>query len=352
MFFANELAGEPSLELVTAERLVAVSQRLDDMKFWTRLPEERIVALAGETEVLYVQATGALGEFRSVTVYRGQRGLRYLNNLMDEVFEWHGEALESHDLIRVRFAARKDLRAADQALLEALGVPKVRGRKVPEFSSSRPGFHDWHVNDAEGRELARALEILERFLTMAERIDGAKLWPDPDFCPYLTEDSEGHLMFQQVPLDPGDEPAERWEAPSDWPGKPLRNAGDWEMGQFCASAMLGEKSERKGIFCATAVMDAKRGTAHALQASAAHGPRLPALWAGFLKAVGTAGHLPKSLAVSRNDHAAMLRPVAERLGFTLAVKPRLEALEQLRHSLLLSMGETPFGLPDSLEEEL
>jgi len=48
----------------------------------------------------------------------------------------------------------------------------------------------------------------------------------------------------------------------------------------------------------------------------------------------------------------MLGPVAKRLGFVLTVKPRLEAFEDLRQNLLLSMGETPFELPDSLEEEL
>lgn len=90
----------------------------------------------------------------------------------------------------------------------------------------------------------------------------------------------------------------------------------------------------------------------AIEAGATDGPRLPALWEGFVKGVENSGHLPRSLAVSRNDHAEMLGPVAKRLGFVLTVKPRLEAFEDLRQNLLLSMGETPFELPDSLEEEL
>ncbi len=342
MFFAKELAGEPPLGLVTAERLVTVSRRLAEKEFWKYLLEDEIVAVAGESQMLYLQVMGQFGEFQSVTAYRGQRGLRYLDDMMSERLAWPGEALERHDLIRVRFAARKDLRTADRALLEALGVPKVRGVKVPEFSSCRPGFYDWHVNDAEGKDLAHALELLERILVMVEASGEITRWPKSGFCPLVTEDADGSLKVEQVSLNPDEEPEEHWEAPAAWPAKPLGKGGLWEMGQFCAAAAVGAKAERKSIFCATAVMETERGIALAMEAASADGPRLPALWEGFVKAVGNVGNLPESLAVNSNAHAAMLRPVAERLGFDLVVKPRLEALEESRYGLLLSMGETPF----------
>jgi len=218
MFFGKELAGEPPLEWVPAERLVAVSRRLGEKEFWRYLLEDEIVAVAGESQVLYLQVMGQLGEFQSVTAYRGQRGLRYLDDMMSGRFSWPGGALERHDLIRVLFAARKDMRAADRALLEALGVPKVRGVKVPEFSSCRPGFHDWHVNEAEGRDLARALELLERIIVIVEASGEVTHWPKPGFCPFFTENGDGSLKIQRV---------WRW-MPSEelpWRSRPARRTG-------------------------------------------------------------------------------------------------------------------------------
>lgn len=175
-FFERELAGEPPLERLTAERLVAVSQRLADRKFWNELREEQVVVMTGESGKLYLQVMGVAGEHRAINVYRGARGLRYLNDLMEMSFEWPGETLVGHDLLAVEFTSRRDLRPADRELLDALEVPKKRGALMPSFSSRRPGFHIWYVNEPEGRELAAALELLERFLLqLAKSPQKAKL---------------------------------------------------------------------------------------------------------------------------------------------------------------------------------
>jgi hypothetical protein len=100
------------------------------------------------------------------------------------------------------------------------------------------------------------------------------------------------------------------------------------------------------------VAEATRGIVLHPELNNASEPTLPTIWKAFTAAVTTVGHLPKTLIVKEPSQAAMFRPVAERLGFAVQVKPRLRVVEGLRFSLLMEMGETPFGLPDFLEEEL
>lgn len=336
MFFEKELAGEAPLRRETAERLYAVSRHLFQVRFWELMPEGRVLAV-GEEEMFYLNATGTLGGFLSLTVYRGPRGLAFLNRVRGQEYQWAGEMLVEQNFLRLRFTFRGDLRRADLKMLHELGLPKGKVDMVPEFSSARPGFHDWHVNNDEGLVLAKALEVFAGFLQESEAIDPMRFWPFPESCPWLRFGSDGLVRVEQVPLETValPEDLEGWTPPSGWPKKGMKRRGTWELGYFHPMAPIGKGRERKWIPRLSFVVDAQDGRALHHSLGQATVPVLAGLWAVLVGAVEKTGYLPSRLHVYDEASEAMFREA----GFDVERPAEMRAFEHLREGMCEMMGD-------------
>ena len=340
MFFAKELAGEPPLERETARRLFAVAVHLFQVRFWELMPEVRVVA-CGEEELFYLNATGMLGGFLSLTVYRGSRGLAVLNRVRRQEYRWAGEMLVEQDFLRLRFTWRGDLRRADLKMLHELGLPKGKVDMVPEFSSARPGFLDWHVNNDEGLVLAKALEVFADFLKQSEGIDPMRFWPFPESCPWLRFGSDGLVRVEQVPratvaLPKG---GEEWVPPTGWPPMGMKRRGTWELGSFHPMAPIGKPKERKWIPRLSLAVDSQTGAVlhHAL--GPATGQAAAGLWAALVAAAEKVGHLPSRLRVYDEASEAIFRSA----GFDVERPAEMRAFEQSRAGICEMMGDVALG---------
>lgn len=336
MFFGKELAGEPPLQRETAERLLAVAVHLFQVRFWELMPEERVLA-CGEEEMFYLNATGMLGGFLSLTVYRGPRGLAFLNRVRGQEYRWAGEMLVEQNFLRLRFTSRGDLRRADLKMLHVLGLPKGKADMVPEFSSARPGFQDWHVNNYEGLVLAKALEVFAGFLEQSAGIDPVRFWPFPESCPWLRFGSDGLVRVEQVPLETValPEDLDGWTPPSDWPKKGMKRRGTWELGYFHPMAPIGKGNERKWIPRLCLVVDAQDGRALHHSLGQATVPVLAGLWAALVGAVEKVGHLPSRLRVYDKASEAMFRSA----GFDVERTAEMRTFEHLREGMCEMMGD-------------
>ena len=344
MFFAKELAGEPPLERQTAERLYSVGMDLLRRRFWTLMTEDRLLAL-GEEEMLYLHATGVLGDFVSLSVYRGQEGLTFLNRVRRQEYRWAGELLAEQSFLRLRYGFRSDIRRADLKMLHTLGLPKGKVDIVPEFSSARPGYQDWYINNDEGLVLAKALEIFDGFLVESEGIDPMRFWPFAESCPWLRFGSDGLVRVQQVPLETAALPKgnEGWTPPPDWPRPGMKRRGTWELGYFYPLTPIGKDKERKWIPRLSLVLDAQNGKTLDHSLGLATEPVLAALWSAMVGAIEKAGYLPRLLRVSDEASETMFRA----LGFDVERPAEMPAFEMVRESMLTSMGDirlngTPF----------
>ncbi len=339
MFFAKELAGEPPLERGTAERLFSVGMDLFHRRFWTIMTEDRLLAL-GEEEMLYLHATGVAGDFVSLSVYRGQQGLAFLNRVRRQEYRWSGDMVAEQNYLRLRYAFRGDLRRADLKMLHELGLPKGKVDVVPEFSSARPGYHDWHVNNDEGLVLAKALEIFDGFLVESEGIDPMRLWPFPESCPWLRFGSDGLVRVEQVPLEVAAVKKADWTPPAGWPGPGMMRRGTWELGCFHPATPVGKAKERKSITQLCVVVDADTGMAlhHELDQTSDH--ELMGLWKTIVGAVAQMGHLPKRLRVGDEASAAMFRA----LGLEVEHPAEMRSFEAVRESMLGMLGDVRLDL--------
>ena len=261
--------------------------------------------------------------------------MAFFNKVRRQEYKWAGELLAEQDFLRLRYAWRRDLRRADLKMLRTLGLPKGTSDLVPEFSSARPGFHDWHLNNDEGLVLAKALEIFDGFLDETKGIDPALIWPSVETCPWLRFGTDGLVRAVQIPLEAAVEEA-GWAPPTGWPQPGLKRRGTWEIGCFHPISPVGKPKERKSIMQVSVVVDGENGMALHHSMGLAGELHLKTLWTTMAEAVENLGHLPSRLRVKDEASEAMFRA----LGFDVERSTEMPAFEEMQETMLGMMGDT------------
>lgn len=118
--------------------------------------------LTGETRIGHV--LGNAGEVFAAVFYR-RAGLRWILAMLDDAGEPEDlNNADGLDFLKVEFFPKRELWKEDLALLKAAAFkPAGKGPGWPQFRSAQPGWHPWHLNQAEADQLLADLPRLTAF---------------------------------------------------------------------------------------------------------------------------------------------------------------------------------------------
>ncbi|MBX3735025.1 MAG: hypothetical protein KF791_20810 [Verrucomicrobiae bacterium] len=217
-------APAPIVDSSTWRALLLLAEPLEKFAPWEFASDVDCVGLedADDGDYRLAHVLGNAGEVFAAVLYR-RRGIAWLLKALSEDLDPHDfSALEEMDCLKVEFVPRRELAKEDLAVLKTAGLkPAGKGRLWPQFRSTIPGWHPWHIDQAEADQLLRDLPRLTAFLKLLksnpslfeERSDGelpflpASLpgrplalddlnWrkcirlPDPPLSPYVPPQSE------------------------------------------------------------------------------------------------------------------------------------------------------------------
>jgi hypothetical protein len=162
----TKLAPPPPVSPETWRALLAATANFAALEPWEFAYDSDAIGLidpiTGETRIATV--LGNAGEVFAAVFYR-RAGLRWiLAMLADSPDPEDMNHADGMDCLKVEFVPKRELWKEDLALLKAAAFkPAGKGPIWPQFRSSEPGWHPWHLNQAEAEQLLTDLPRLTAF---------------------------------------------------------------------------------------------------------------------------------------------------------------------------------------------
>lgn len=111
---------------------------------------------------------GNAGEVFAAVFYRRAAGLRWILQMLGDTPDPEDlNNADGMDCLKLEFVPKRELWKEDLAMLNAAGFKaNGKGSIWPQFRSAKPGWHPWHINQAEASQLLADLPRLIAFCKM------------------------------------------------------------------------------------------------------------------------------------------------------------------------------------------
>jgi hypothetical protein len=299
-------------------------------------------------EIDYCCVMGNLGEHYALGVYLGAEGLQGYNRIASGEFEAPDAAiLHAQKCLMASFEDREYLQNEDRAVIKQLGL-KFRGRNAwPLFRDYSPGYVPWFVTTSQARflthALQQALDVALRF-----RDDPGMLDPpvEGQYLVRVPEQNAGGLAW-----------SEQWMAPA-----PLDQAvaavpqidelrvqrvkqsvttrqGIWEADFFFSPAPIQDNRGQRPYFPYMLMWVDRRSRMILPPEMVPAGQYQAAFQNQLLALIEQAHFMPQEIVVLQQEALELLDPIAKRLGIKLRRARRLDALEEVRASMMDYFGQ-------------
>jgi hypothetical protein len=341
----TKLAPPPPVAPETWRLLLAATAEFAALKPWEFACDSDPVGLidpaSGETRIGHV--LGNAGEIFAAVFYR-RAGVRWIISMLGDSPDPEDiNNADGMDCVKVEFVPKRELWKEDLAVLKnAAFKPVGKGPIWPQFRSSDPGWHPWHINQAEADQLLTDLPRLTAFCKLFEQHPG--LFADRD----ATE-----IPFLPVPLP------DRAFTPKDLDWRPLLPPPLTGFEPFQAPAAQLEKlralQHRPGLACEfdctmmpggsfyekgrpcfgrfSLLVEKQRGLVIGMDVQS--GTLTPGEAAGrtLIKALLMAKSLPEKIFIGGSRLQPVLQPLCDELKIELWPASSLPALEEAVESL-------------------
>jgi hypothetical protein len=170
-----KLAPPPPVSPETWRALLAAAADFAALRPWEFAYDRDAVGLidpvTGEPRIGTV--LGNAGEVFAAVFYR-RAGLNWILALLgDSPDPADLNMVEGMDALKVEFVPKRELAKEDLAVLKAAAFkPAGKGAVWPQFRSSEPGWHPWHINQTEADQLLADLPRLTAFCKLFEQHPG------------------------------------------------------------------------------------------------------------------------------------------------------------------------------------
>lgn len=325
-------------------KLYALAEEFKKLEPWLWMSDIDLFAVSDEAigEVGYCCVLGEGQEVFGLAVYRGDRGLRTLQRIMDNKVS-DTEAPYEQDSLLLSFEDRQDLTENDYAQIQFVGL-KFRGRKAwPSFRSYEPGYVPWPLNDGEVLVMCKALEqaivvstrvridpnllnglegnhIFTRFSTNT-KTGNTHIWSDGMLSlePLKAEVQEYALVVSEIELAALK--------------KYKRGSAKWEYDLFYAPIPVQddeEEEERPYYPQFSLCMDQQSGLVihHDVVGKADQDQSALLIQRHIVTIVKSVGSLPASVLVEDDQTYAILRPLCQQLRIQL---DKVDELPLMKH---------------------
>lgn len=347
-------ASPPNVAPETWRSLLAAASEFAALKPWEFAFDSDVVGLVdpatGETRVGHV--LGNAGEVFAAVFYR-RAGLRWILAVLGEAPDPEDlNNVDGMDCLKVEFVPRRELRKEDLAVLNAAAFkPGGRGSVWPQFRSSAPGWHPWHIDQTEADQLLTDLPRLTAFCRLFEQhpglLDNHPLAEIP-FLPVTLPDRP--LAPEDLDWRPLVPPPAAGLEPFQASDKELETLGSFKSApglecEFDCTVMPGGSFYENGRPCfgrISLLVEKQHGTVVGMDVQS--GALAPGEAAGrsLVKALLMAGTLPKNIVVGGARLQPVLQPLCDKLKIGLSPVSSLplfdEAIEALSHQMLMTAG--------------
>jgi hypothetical protein len=309
--------------------------------------------LTGDSRIGHV--LGNAGEVFAAVFYR-RAGLRWILAMFDDDTPDVSDPnnAEGMDCLKVEFVPKRELEREDLAVLKAAAFqPAGKGCVWPQFRSSEPGWHPWHINQAEADQLLSDLPRLTAFCKLFEQrpelFDGRAPTEIP-FLPAklperpLTPDDLDWRPLLPPPLtglDPFQPSADQLEKLRALKRKPGLDC------EFDCTMLPGGSFIENGRPCFgrfSLLVETQRGLVLGMDVQSGGLPPGEAAGRSLTKALFMAKALPEKLFIGGSRLQPVLQPLCDELQIQLCPASSLPSLDEAvagMSEFMLSRGGPP-----------
>lgn len=192
---------------------------------WRWMDDKHVLGIDSPLGVRLVIVMGKLGEVFGLVSYRGTAGANFLLRLLRAEFDPETmEAAYHQDSVLVDFVPRKELRKPDRQIIQQIDFQPVTSKptRLPKFSSHKPGYVPWFIDEAEARMALEDLAKATRFARLLQANPGLFETHREEEFPFYPQSPQEPLtpdQFQWHRLAPSALSPDR-PRPYLWPPKP------------------------------------------------------------------------------------------------------------------------------------
>ena len=331
-FFEAQLKGEVAPCRETMEKLFLLANELFRRRPWELLHEYQIVMVKSPEsgEFCFCMLMGSLGEVVAMQAFVGAEGYRCWQAIQSGSISTPGEFLAMHRTLSIQFVERRELTPPDRELLKALGFEFRRSVRSPMFRSARPGYHPWHVTEAEARTL---LACARAVLAVCNSLQ--PYWDNNGYPLVSVDGVEPAIQIAEPPRFP--EPILKMpelDAAQIAALRGLRRRGVFEIDRVLSAAMLGEKNDRKACTSISLAVDAETAMAYPPELGLPEQSKGDVLAMALLSAIRSLDALPRAVRVRSRENKMLLSGLAAELGIEVEVASQLPAFDFAKKHIL------------------
>jgi hypothetical protein len=343
-------APAPYVRPETWVALLEAANTFARLKPWENVYDTDVVGLidpaSGETRLGSV--LGNAEEVFAAVFYRRPSGLRWILQMMDESCDPNDlNNVEGMDALKLEFVPKHELSKDDKLLLKTAGFkPTGKGCVWPQFRSSEPGWHPWHINQAEAEQILADLPRLTAFCALIEEHGDIFENRAPNDIPFLPVAlPERRLRLSDLDWRPLLPPPIEQPAPFEPAAKDLTQLmalpqNGQSAFEFDCTILPGMSLIEQGRPCfgrISLLVETQRGLVLGVEVQSSTIPRGNAAGSSLVKSLLTAGHRPRELHIYPSALEESLEPLCNTLDIRLLTMPSLPALETAIESLARSM---------------
>lgn len=352
-FFERELAGEDAPSVESMRTLYGHATRVHMRLPWNDLVEENLVVFEQPSlrQQCYCSVMGSLGEMRMIQAYIGSSSYFWFRKVHEGQPVTMADFYAYQHSIFVQYIPIQEVDGPDRELLQVMQHPLATGTVAPVFRTIRPGYYPWFVTENESQILATALECVLSVCDLMDKDPDLDLWDLPDVYPLVTlgEAVGRHRKYvvgevkaprrSLIMPDAVAPDAKRIQAIID---RKLPSGLALEVDHFYAPGMIGEKHSRKSCVRVALAIEAKSALALAPEVGSPDESTGEILQRVILSAIEASGAIPTKIYVRDREFKALLAPIARALGFEIAVKKSLPALDFAKSEMETMMDDSDF----------
>jgi hypothetical protein len=300
-------------------------------------------------EIGYCCILGSLGEFFSLNVYLGSRGLQgYLKIQSGQIEPGDIESLNVQDCLSASFTDKNDLRDKDLETIKKLGL-KFRGKNNwPLFRRYEPGFYPWYIDKGDAKFLILALkQAKEVALQVKENKDLLTLKHNL-LLVRIPEKKGKKLIWKEEWIEPA--PPQRKEVIipevdeeriEGLRNEILRKEGCWEVDFFFSPFTIQEKKDERPYYpYACLFLDHKTWLIIGSEISN-HSEYKKEFQDRFLSIINENNIIPEEVLVKRDIVYRLFRPITRGLDIKIKMVKRLEGIKEAQYSMIEYMMKNP-----------
>ena len=330
----------PPVDPSTWQALLSLAVAFEELAPWEFVADTEWVGLE-DVDGRDYRLASVLGNAREVfgPVFYRRAGIAWLLKVLDDDFDPRNvDAAEGMDCLKLEFVMKRELGKEDVALLKSLGFkPARRGCSWPQFRSAMPGWHPWHINQAEAEQLLADLPRLIGFCRLFAQ--NPSLFQDRPaaqvpFLPARLPDRP--LTLNDVDWRPclrlPEPPLSAYTPSADEIGQLQRMKPTPGLAfEFDSALMPGASFYQDGRPCfgrMTLLVESATGIVLSAEVKPGSIPAGAATGAAFASALCKCTRLPSKLILRKPRWKPLLEGVCGSLGIEIQVARRVPALEE------------------------